>query len=320
MKYEGREGGIWRLNAQDFEIGRVDEEVKALPGSPKKFTTDLYVAGVNGEVGIGTTSPAGRLSISEAMGTEHGVGKGTIIIDHDNAGGASSIVFRSKRNPTSDYGFIQYQDDATIGSTGEANRLIIGTMNDVDDHLILQPSGNVGISTTDPKTKLDVNGGLNVTGNVGIGTSDPKAKLTVQGDLIRKVAIATGIGPTYQTGSKGQIKSRVLKFTKQYPDTAIRILYCDNFRVAGTNVAARWEIRVDGRPPSGGAIYQDKYCSSGNYHEPATILGYAIGISAGDHEIQVWIGPVDDRGFDAVTGWSDSRWTIEAQEVWIKPA
>lgn len=41
--------------------------------------------------------------------------------------------------------------------------------------------GNVGIGTTEPKAKLDVNGGLNVTGNVGIGTANPKAYLDIRG-------------------------------------------------------------------------------------------------------------------------------------------
>lgn len=62
MKYIGREGGIWRLSNQDFEIGRLDAAVTALPGNPTTFTTDLYVAG-NGSIGIGTTNPALRFDL-----------------------------------------------------------------------------------------------------------------------------------------------------------------------------------------------------------------------------------------------------------------
>lgn|GEM_PF-1575118 len=54
MKYAGREAGIWRTAKQDFEIGRVNPEVGALPGKPTSFTTDLYVSGA-GSVGVGTT-------------------------------------------------------------------------------------------------------------------------------------------------------------------------------------------------------------------------------------------------------------------------
>lgn len=155
-------------------------------------------------------------------------------------------------------------------------------------------------------------------GRVGIGTANPLAQLTVNGSIIGKVTMTTGLGPGDDT-NEGQITSRVLNFKKLYTDTAIRILYCDNLRVNGNDVAARWEIRIDGSTPPGGAIVQDKYGSSGNYHEPATILGYATGVSDGDHEIQIWVGPVPGRSAgEAATGWSNSRWTIEAQEVWIQ--
>jgi len=42
-------------------------------------------------------------------------------------------------------------------------------------------SGNVGLGTTSPTQKLDVNGNATVSGNVGIGTSNPIAKLHVSG-------------------------------------------------------------------------------------------------------------------------------------------
>ncbi len=46
--------------------------------------------------------------ITEATGTTFGANNGTVLIDHDNNGGASSIVFRSARNRGSDYGCNQY--------------------------------------------------------------------------------------------------------------------------------------------------------------------------------------------------------------------
>jgi hypothetical protein len=129
--------------------------------------------------------------------------------------------------------------------------------------------------------------------------------------------MATGIGPTDNTDN-GQISSRVLTFTKYHAETAIRIFYCDNLRVNGSNIAVRWEIRIDAQSAPGGAIFQDKYGSSGNYHEPATILGYALGVSAGTHTIGIWVSPTPGYGVgDACTGWPDGRWTLEAQEVWL---
>nr|VFK33549.1 MAG: hypothetical protein BECKMB1821G_GA0114241_11654 [Candidatus Kentron sp. MB]VFK33559.1 MAG: hypothetical protein BECKMB1821I_GA0114274_10486 [Candidatus Kentron sp. MB]VFK76685.1 MAG: hypothetical protein BECKMB1821H_GA0114242_10693 [Candidatus Kentron sp. MB] len=157
--------------------------------------------------------------------------------------------------------------------------------------------------------------------NVGIGTAKPKAALEAKGLFIRKVFVATGLGPgddTDPVAGGRRIISRTLKFTKLHADTAIRVLYCDNLRILGNNVAARWEIRLDGAHPPGGSIYQDKYARTGDQHDPATILGYATGVPAGDHQIQIRVNIVGGSTTDADTGWANSRWTIEAQKVWMQ--
>lgn len=121
----------------------------------------LYI-NPNGSIGIGTTNPSGSLNISEATGTAANGSQGTIIIDHENNGGASSIIFRSRYNRGSDFGYIQYQEASEIGGSGEASRFIIGVENDADDHLILKASGNVGINTMNPRVPLEVVGYKNI--------------------------------------------------------------------------------------------------------------------------------------------------------------
>ena len=126
-------------------------------GTSAGFTETMRIKG-NGRLGIGTNSPASVLSIYEPVGTSVGPNAGSITLDHGNSGGASSIVFRSRVNATSDFGYIQYQDARDLGGGGEAARLYIGTSNDGDDHLILNPSGFVGIKNNDPAAPLHVSG------------------------------------------------------------------------------------------------------------------------------------------------------------------
>jgi hypothetical protein len=120
----------------------------------------------NGNVGIGTKTVSAILHIAETIGTEASPTAGSIIIDHGNTGGASSITFRSRVNRGSDYGYIQYQDSATIGGNGETAKFIIGTQNDNTDHICLMPTGNVGIGTDNPAYKLHVEDGSLFIGDV----------------------------------------------------------------------------------------------------------------------------------------------------------
>jgi hypothetical protein len=135
---------------------------------------DLVLDG-KGNIGIGSSTPQAKLNIRELTGTPATALKGTLLLDHEDAGGASSIVFSSKVNRGSDYAFIEYRDrnaalplDPNVPHRGEASLLTIGVQNDAEDHIALMPSGNVGVGTTTPTCKLDVNGDSYISGCLGI--------------------------------------------------------------------------------------------------------------------------------------------------------
>jgi len=114
----------------------------------------------------------GAINIEEDFGTTAGANSGSLILDHGNNGGVSSITFRSRVNRGSDFGYIQYQDATEPNGGGESARLIIGTSNDADDHIILNPGlGNVGIGTNNPNQKLTVSGNIEASGEVIAGPS-----------------------------------------------------------------------------------------------------------------------------------------------------
>jgi len=73
-------------------------------------------------------------------------------------------VFPSKQNRGGDYGYIKYKDDIYNTSGQERAVLIIGTSNDTNDNIILQPSGSVGIKGNPNNSyALDVNGAVDAT-------------------------------------------------------------------------------------------------------------------------------------------------------------
>ena len=142
----------------------------------------------------GSSRLNGTLNIVEASGTVHNANNGSILIDHENNGGASSIVFRSKVNRSSDYGYIQYQDASVVGGGGESARLIIGTQNDGDDHIILLPAGNVGIGigVTNPSQKLTVDGNILASGTITANSGITTNSLTVFNNISTSSLVVNG--------------------------------------------------------------------------------------------------------------------------------
>lgn len=143
----------------------------------------LFVVGLmHAQVGIGTTDPQGTLHIREDNGTQATPTAGTIILEHGNNGGASSIIFKSAVNAGNDYGYIMYQDDASgNGTTGENGLLTIGiendTYNDWQDDININASGSLGINTNspDPSSSIDLgrtNKGFLVNRVTLTGTTD----------------------------------------------------------------------------------------------------------------------------------------------------
>ena len=80
----------------------------------------LFASGGNGFVGVNTKTPhysldvSGQTRIYEGAGTTASATGGSLTLEHANSGGTSSLVFKtSNSSTTSDFAYVQYQDNAT---------------------------------------------------------------------------------------------------------------------------------------------------------------------------------------------------------------
>lgn len=80
------------------------------------------------------------LKIIDSISRPGNAAEGSLTLTHNVSGGSSSIVFKSFINAGSDYGFIRYDDNKGIGENAS---LVIGTSNDTDDDVFIQPSGRM---------------------------------------------------------------------------------------------------------------------------------------------------------------------------------
>jgi hypothetical protein len=122
------------------------------------------------------TNNLAKLLIMEPSGSLASATTGSLVLQHSDASGASSVVFRSTNNAGSDYAYIQYQEN--FGGTSEKGLLTIGVENESgsggnSDRISLYAAGGsgfVGVNTKDPLYNLDVSGTTNVGGTLTVPT------------------------------------------------------------------------------------------------------------------------------------------------------
>ena len=164
-------------------------------------STEVMRIDASGNVGIGTTSPAGRLDVL-GLSTAYPsatVTAGDLVVDTTN----KTVYVGKQSNASGDNSIFAVRDRIGI------NKLYVSSQADVASYF---STGNVGIGTTSPSSRLHVVGadtststvaqiggssgtGLVVlnNGNVGIGTASPGARLEVSGGQSR---FDSGVGFT----------------------------------------------------------------------------------------------------------------------------
>jgi len=127
-----------------------------------KDSNSKFIIDGSGNVGIGTTSPSGQLHIKNTSGT----GGFTLTRTTAETTPTINISTDSTKTVIANWGAgLAFSTAATSGTPSQ--------------RMIIDSSGNVGIGTTSPSSKLDVAGNVNVTGSVTCDSVASSGALTL---------------------------------------------------------------------------------------------------------------------------------------------
>ncbi|MEQ6166527.1 hypothetical protein AAOE16_04980 [Ekhidna sp. MALMAid0563] len=148
---------------------------------------NLYIDNLNNRVGVGTETPQGALDVSVGVGSSYiransNVTSGLLQIRQEDAtaSGDASIRFDLSQGPAQ---LAVMGIDRTDGNTFKIDMGSIMTDGNAD--LAITPTGDVGIGTATPGSRLDVNGDATIVADATVGNliSTPLNDNTVDGAI-----------------------------------------------------------------------------------------------------------------------------------------
>jgi hypothetical protein len=189
LGFDGTHGVVQAINRSTTWIPLYlsGQDVRFNPGGVEKVRIDS-----NGSVGIGTTSPTARLTVT-------GQGTGTALIG--NAGFSSNYTGISLNNSLSEsnYNFLSSPTETTL-YINRPSGASIRFREANSDQVIIATGGNVGINTTSPDRRLQVTGGSAQDGIKVDASTYPELVLSRSNVIKAYIGIA-GVAGGYGTGT-----------------------------------------------------------------------------------------------------------------------
>ncbi len=115
------------------------------------FGTPRMLIDNTGNVGIGTATPTSNLHVKSTGGN-------TVTFDAVNASTFSVLDFSKGGTPWGTIGILGSDPNFYINSRQATSNLVLAGGNGATPHLTIDTVGNVGIGTSSPSSKLDING------------------------------------------------------------------------------------------------------------------------------------------------------------------
>ncbi|MER3570022.1 MAG: hypothetical protein C4348_00160 [Patescibacteria group bacterium] len=138
-------------------IGTTNPQYRLDVAGDIRGQNNLYISG---NVGIGTTAPTDKLHVE-------GVIKTRTFPANDNTPGLAGFAWESRSSGGGTIRWVMWTAPVGGGWGVPPNSLSLYKYPDIVSVLTILPTGNVGIGTTNPTARLEVNGTLKFTGGKG---------------------------------------------------------------------------------------------------------------------------------------------------------
>ena len=191
----------------------------ATDGSP---ATQVLTINQAGKVGIGTTDPDGQLHVKGSTNK-------TIKLDATVADGSSSYTSLAfARNGNDKWRVFGFGDDRSLSFYNE---------NTSSFQLTLKSDGNVGIGTTNPSTKLQVDGSFSATTKSFL-INHPNPEKNLKGDKLQYASLE---GPEHGVYVRGKANSKIIEL----PDYWIDLIDEESISIQLTPIKNYQELYVE---------------------------------------------------------------------------